>query len=585
MRTYVPLAVLAIVASLSGAAERTWKSSCGRYSIQAELLAVKDGTVRLRKADGQVIALSLERLSASDGRYVTSRVGRKPSCETRIWTSRCGRYKTEAKLISLEAGTLWLCKPDAEVVLAPLESICEEDREYIQTLANRSQAAAGTSLRTTSLSNSPGSRQSEMAIDNDAAEGAMLELKRLASPEAGNRSGPPPDAAFQNSIPQHFSMQVGHDRTNPLLPSYRKIVRKEPSKFLSEHPIRGVAKLGTGQFGFVLDAAEPEAKGYGRVFFDINHNGDLTDDDVIEAIQDGSRTSSSYAQHRFPRIDLTIPVGQQEMDYAFRFSVYWRKSTSYEYVSASLNAAAYRVGDVMLDGKRRRIVVLDFNSNGRFDDVVEISESRGSSTQIRTSYGDMLFVDPERGSSAGYDVTQGAGRQYLSSLCSIDGRFYDVKLSSTGERIVLSPSPRPVGYVTNPNNGFGALVGSGEAVLKITGDADVPIPLPVGRWKLLSYTIQHAEGSRVSARATNSSPQVTVREHETVSMPFGPPYKPVVKSSKQGRDKAYLSLSIVGCIGEVCTDLRVKGKRPPGPKFAILEPDGEVVEKHLFKYG
>lgn len=585
MKHYLPFAILAIMAALSGAAERTWKSSCGRYSIEADLLAVKDGSVRLRKGDGQAITLPLERLSAGDGRYVNSRIQRDTKCETRIWTSRDGRYKTEAKLISLEAGTLWLRKPDGEVVLAPLKDVCDEDRLYVERLTTGSQPAEGSSLQTAGLANSAASRQQEVPLDTGAARGAVLELKRFEPLEgAGGHSGPPADAAFRSSAPQHFYVQVGHERTSSMLSSYRKAVHKEP-EFESEHPVRGVAKLGTGQFGFVLDAAEPDAKGYGRLYFDINRNGDLTDDGVIEAVQDGTRSSSTYAQHRFPRVDLTIPVGQQQMDYAFLFSVYWRKSSSYEYVSASLNAAAYRVGDVMLEGKPRRIVLLDLNSNGRFDDVVEVSESRGSDGQIRTSYGDLLLVDADPGAAGGYDVTQTVDRQHLSSLCTIDGLFYDVDLPPTGERITLTPSPRPVGYVTTPNQGFGALIRNDEAVLKITGGPDEPIPLPAGRWKLLSYTIQHAEHSSVSARATNNCPQVTVRAHETVPMPFGPPYKPVVKSHKQGKDKASLSLSIVGCAGEICTDHRVAGKRPPGPKFAILTADGEVVEKHLFKYG
>ena len=68
-------------------------------------------------------------------------------------------------------------------------------------------------------------------------------------------------------------------------------------------------------------------------------------------------------------------------------------------------------------------------------------------------------------------------------------------------------------------------------------------------------------------------------------MPFGPPYKPVVNFHKQGSDKAALSSRSWAAPARICTDLRVDGKRPPGPKFAILTADGQVVEKHLFKYG
>ena len=94
-------------------------------------------------------------------------------------------------------------------------------------------------------------------------------------------------------------MQVGHDRTNCDASSYRKAVHKEPPEFESEHPVRGVAKLGTGQFGFVLDAAEPDAKGYARLYFDINRNGDLTDDDVIDACKMGPAPPRSMPRNGF----------------------------------------------------------------------------------------------------------------------------------------------------------------------------------------------------------------------------------------------------------------------------------------------
>ena len=37
---------------------------------------------------------------------------------------------------------------------------------------------------------------------------------------------------------------------------FGKIVKKEPAKYVSEKPFRGVATLGGQQFAFVLDAAE-----------------------------------------------------------------------------------------------------------------------------------------------------------------------------------------------------------------------------------------------------------------------------------------------------------------------------------------
>ena len=131
--------------------------------------------------------------------------------------------------------------------------------------------------------------------------------------------------------------------------------RQEGTEVRRAHPFRGVAKLGSQQFAFALDyvpaksdanqekldlkKATPGAKkaessspsdklkgtiakamtpsaimlkpsSYNRLYFDFNHNGDLTDDKVIEAIDSGMRIpgGASYTQFQFPRVDVTIDV-------------------------------------------------------------------------------------------------------------------------------------------------------------------------------------------------------------------------------------------------------------------------------------
>jgi hypothetical protein len=49
---------------------RTWKSSDGAYSVDAEFVEFKDGVVSLRKPDGDVIRVPVSRLSAEDQAYV-----------------------------------------------------------------------------------------------------------------------------------------------------------------------------------------------------------------------------------------------------------------------------------------------------------------------------------------------------------------------------------------------------------------------------------------------------------------------------------------------------------------------------------
>ena len=72
-RVFVLLLVVVFFAPVGPAASRTWKSISGRFSTEADLLGLKDGKVQLKKTDGTVIDVPLERLSDADQQYVKER--------------------------------------------------------------------------------------------------------------------------------------------------------------------------------------------------------------------------------------------------------------------------------------------------------------------------------------------------------------------------------------------------------------------------------------------------------------------------------------------------------------------------------
>jgi hypothetical protein len=76
------LVVLTLVLS-SPVWSRTWTDTTGRYTIEADLVEVKDGNAMLKKPDGNVVAVPIARLSRADRQYLDSRRpadgGAKPS--------------------------------------------------------------------------------------------------------------------------------------------------------------------------------------------------------------------------------------------------------------------------------------------------------------------------------------------------------------------------------------------------------------------------------------------------------------------------------------------------------------------------
>jgi hypothetical protein len=494
------------------------------------------------------------------------------------------------------------------------------------------------------------------------AETCKLELKRLESPSQSRSRSALETYVLRLTSSQNFFYQIGMPGSVPSATQraaeFSKVIQKEPAKYNSRHPFRGVAKLGTQEFGFVLDsasaekapadaqnpsekdeaknaaeakaspaAAAPNLEGYSRLYFDLNHNGDLTDDKVIEAEQlpRGIRLPVGYSQYTFPRVDVSLDAGGTKMEYAFFFRVYSNRSGTLQYAVASLSAAAYRDGEMTLGGKKRRFVLVDFNSNGRFDDRLEVDKNvRLSGGEIYPRLGDMLYIDPDPNRTAfsfSYDTTRNDEQYPVSKLINLDGRFYDLEISVSGDTLTLSPSSVPVGFVVNPNDNYRALVYGEQGFLKISGGKSKPASLPEGGWKLASYTIDRTglpaeagkpgkkdEGSSllrslaeaiagsagrsgpqftlVSARAKADYAAVKVREGQTVAMPFGPPYKPVVEVAGRSRpDAVALSMSLVGSTGEICSDLMVGGGRPKSPEFTITTTDGKEVQRGSFEYG
>ena len=279
--------------------------------------------------------------------------------------------------------------------------------------------------------------------------------------------------------------------------------------------------------------------------------------------------------------------------YSFLLTGYGYAGPQFSYTNVMLNAAVRREGRITLAGKKHHVVLLDFDSNGRFDDEGKILKNVHIASGGVYAQGDMLLIDPEKAQmESPYDVTAGTTRHYVSKMVRIDDRFYDVKISPAGDKLTLTPSRVAMGRVTNPNDSFRAVIYGERGFLAIGGAKDTPVPVPEGRWKLFSYTIEQKErpaaakpaekepatnketpdaaswqkqaeavmkllggrnadirrdlgiergGAVVSAQGTEQYRAVEVRKGKTVMLPFGPPYKPKVSSFLTGRGQAFLA--------------------------------------------
>ena len=505
------------------------------------------------------------------------------------------------------------------------------------------------------------------AVVRADAETFTLEIKRLDSLTT-SEGAPSGTHVLRMVRPQLFSMRPtaflsdGRILVIPARPSspaagFGEVVTKEIGEYNSERPFRGVARLGSGQYGFVLDTEDGESTDYCRLYFDLNHDGDLTDDEVIEGKRPPGEVREGYSRYEFPRVDLRIDAEGTKVDYAFLFSAYsqvvdarrggmflWsaglpqltgrneskepekpEESKKAVLAWARLTAAAYREGEVTVDGKSHRVALVDCNSNGRFDDAVTVRKSSSGRASVR--HGDIVLVDADPKGELPPSQVDSPGSP-VAKLLAIGGGFYEMEVAPGGDKLTLSPSPVPHGHVTVSSDGFQGTVYGDAGVMEIKGDKSESVPVPVGDWNLASYTIDltnrwdpsdksedekttSEEGSLLKGLAsaplagTESPPRrppttriraygydsqvMKVREGETIACPFGPPYRPVVKagdspSVKPGQ-QVRLGMSLIGSGGETCRSLSVNGGRPPQPEFTISTSSGEVVANGRFKWG
>lgn len=461
------------------------------------------------------------------------------------------------------------------------------------------------------------------------AETAELELKILSeSPEY--RSG---DNYYSMTSPQHFMRQPGM----PELPGdkeFAALVKKEPP-YLCDTPLKGVARLGSYRYPFVLDSTNLAAEGYNRLYLDRDRDGDLANEKAIRPKRSDIRFGGSYRHRDFPRQTLEVEADGTTFEMPVSLSVF---SNMHEgdlhYAGARLQSAAYRHGKITVDGKSHEIVLLDYNSNGTFNDLFVVDDAvTGGDGELYPGTGDMVLVDPDHKAERyiGYSPSDSPDRQYLSKLVSIDGRFYSIQVSAAGDRVTVTPAQTPLGEVVSAGGPFRAVLFGEQGLIKIGGQADQPIRLPVGDWRMLEYALDltHA-GARpasqpssapaepapkkrslgqrlagilglddgpaadvafgpkltlVTARATRQAKTVAVSEGKTQKLAFGPPYKPVVSVGYVHEKEAHLQLKLVGTDGEVCETMMVKGSQPGKPAFRITRNDGTLVQKGQFEYG
>ena len=119
-RLSVTVALMLAVCTADALA-RKWTDSTGHFSVEAELVQLQDGSVHLKKANGGIIAVALERLSEADQEFVKRQIegpGGAAAATVRL-TALTGKPRELAKDDGKPAGKKSLPRGHAVAFEAP----------------------------------------------------------------------------------------------------------------------------------------------------------------------------------------------------------------------------------------------------------------------------------------------------------------------------------------------------------------------------------------------------------------------------------------------------------------------------------
>ena len=217
-----------------------------------------------------------------------------------------------------------------------------------------------------------------------------------------------------------------------------RVVHREPKKYHADHPFRAVATFGGKKYGFVLDKQTETRKGYDRLYFDLNGNGDLTDDvpiDVPEALQDHRirQIGERMDRHSLP----VSPCGSQDsrrrnrmglfvLPYAVIMTthgkdVYFRRGCSLRYIGKGRSR--------WKEDNDKSFLLTGMPTVDSMFPLALPAMARVYEDFI-AQYGTEILFDPDVliDKHLGYGYMS-EHRQFLAEMNALGGRFYKIKVT------------------------------------------------------------------------------------------------------------------------------------------------------------
>jgi hypothetical protein len=294
---------------------------------------------------------------------------------------------------------------------------------------------------------------------------------------------------------------------------------------------------------------------YDRLFIDSKGNGRLDDETPVLG-----RVDSNNGM--FPATPVVFTGGDGPITYhlAFRFSQYDRGSAQ-----LLASSAGWYEGTVNFDGVKKRILLIDGNVNGTFND---------------------MSSDPYKSDRIQFEGDK-AGERFLGRMLEVDGKFFNVQADRDGAFIKVQKAENvALGPVRVPENIASCSVygTNGHFVRQpVNGEFTVP----TGCYRMIRWEIQRKDEKGVAWTLSGynfpQSSEFEVAAGKLFKLDIGEPVKADLSTETRGQQIAF-NLKFVGKQNEAIEMMR-DNQRPRGPKLMLANADGSLCYTNSFEFG
>ena len=315
-----------------------------------------------------------------------------------------------------------------------------------------------------------------------------------------------------------------------------------------------------------------DEKGFRWVMLDKQHKHGLCDTLYIDSDGNGrlddeqayTCSSSEEYENVFSQVGVRFEVEDGPVTYHINFRFYsYNERSTYLYAYSG----CWYEGKVVINGEDTRIILVDYNCNGTFDDK---SDSFAS---------DRMVIGPDNHSETKYT---GNYFEYKDSLwkpvVSKDGAFVEVTSASDVPYAKVSmPKAITKFRAAGVNGMFDRTVKDGV------------VELPVGKYQIYSWSMSKTDDNgddwRMDGRLSggNKKARFEVVQNESVDLDIGEPIYSQLDARKQGESLDF-NQELTGRFGESIS-LYKSNKRSPAPKIHIRDKTGEYNRTFALSYG